>query len=74
MGAAAGDKVTGQAVRDAVIGMPITSESTFGYLPDLKFSENDPLPTSGTVNIGTVEGGKFKAAALGVPYPQIKKW
>ncbi len=69
-----GDKLTGQAVRDAVIGMPITSESTFGYLPDLKFSESDPLPTSGTVNIGTVEGGKFKAAAQGVPYPQIKKW
>jgi len=69
-----GDKVTGQAVRDAVIGMPITSESTFGYLPDLTFSEEAPMPTSGTVNIGTVEGGKFKAAALGVPYPQIKKW
>ncbi len=69
-----GDKVTGQAVRDAVIGIPITSESTFGYLPDLRFSEDAPMPTSGTVNIGTIEGGKFKAAALGVPYPQIKKW
>lgn len=69
-----GDKVTGQAVRESVITTPITSASTFGFYPDLRFSENDPLPTSGTVNIGTVEGGKFKVAAQNVPYPSVKKW
>ncbi len=69
-----GDRVTGLAVRESVLAMPITSAATFGFYSDMRFSENDPLPTSGTVNIGTVEGGKLKVAAQNVPYPSLKKW
>jgi len=68
------DKVTGAAVREAMVTVPITSEATFGFLSDLKFSEDANLPTSGTVNLGTVEGGKYKVAATGVKFPPLKKW
>jgi branched-chain amino acid transport system substrate-binding protein len=68
------DKVTGAAVREALATQPISSQSTFGFTTDLRFSDESNLPTAGTVNIATVEGGKYKVAATNVKFPALKKW
>lgn len=69
------DKVTGQAVREALLNTTITSDQTFGVLSDVKYTNDAPFPTSGiTVNIGTVKDGKYATAAEGVPVPTIEKW
>lgn len=68
-------KVTGEAVRKAMLTHPITSKQTFGVLPDLKYSAEAPFPLTGlTVNIGTVKNGKYTVAAQNVPVPSINKW
>lgn len=69
------DKLTGEAVRNAILTTKITSEQTFGVLPDLAFSKDAPFPLSGlTANIGTIKDGKYTIAAEGVPVPEISKW
>lgn len=69
------DKVTGEAVRNAMFKHTITSKQTFGVLPDLKFSKDAPFPLSGmAVNIGTVKDGKYTVAAQNVPVPTVNKW
>lgn len=69
------DKVTGEAVRNAMFTHPITSKQTFGVLPDLKFTKEAPFPLSGmAVNIGTVKDGKYTVAAQNVPVPAVNKW
>ena len=67
--------VTGEAVRAALLSTPIPSERTFGLLPNIKYKNDAPFPTEDlTVNIGTVEKGKFKLAAQNVPVPVVVKW
>lgn len=69
------DKVTGEAVRAAILKHPIPSAQTFGVLPDLKYTSEAPFPLTGlTVNIGTVKDGKYVVAAENVPVPSINKW
>lgn len=69
------DKVTGTAVREALLNTTITSEQTFGVLSDVRYTNDAPFPTSGiTVNIGTVKDGKYVTAAGAVPVPTIEKW
>lgn len=69
------DKVTGEAVRAAMLSQPITSEQTFGILPNLSYTNEAPFPTSGlTVNIATVKNGKYTIVADKAPVPKIDKW
>jgi len=69
------DKVTGEAVRNAMFKHVITSKQTFGVLPDLKFTKEAPFPLAGmAVNIGTVKDGKYTVAAQNVPVPTVNKW
>jgi branched-chain amino acid transport system substrate-binding protein len=69
------DKVTGQAVREALLSNTISSAQTFGVLSDVTYTNEAPFPTTGiTVNIGTVKDGKYVTAADGVPVPTIEKW
>jgi branched-chain amino acid transport system substrate-binding protein len=71
-----GDKVTGKAVRDAMLSATITSAETFELLPDLKYTNDAPFPVPAALwgNIATVEKGKYKTAASKVPVPTIEKW
>jgi branched-chain amino acid transport system substrate-binding protein len=51
------------------------TERSFGLLPNIKFNNDAPFPTSGTaVNIGTVEKGKYKLLEQNVPVPVLNKW
>lgn len=69
------DKVNGEAVRTALLAAPITSDQTFGILPNLTYTNEAPFPVSGlTANIATVKGGKYVIAADNVPVPTIAKW
>lgn len=67
--------LTGEKVRQALFEREITTEETFTFLPNLKYTEDAPFPTSGlTVNIGTLKDGKLVSAARGVPVPVLNKW
>jgi branched-chain amino acid transport system substrate-binding protein len=68
-------KVTGEAVRKALLSTPITTEQSFGILPTLTYTEDAPFPTKGlTVNIGTVQGGKYTIVDQNVAVPNLNKW
>ena len=67
--------VTGEEVRAALLSTPMPTERSFGLLPNIKFNNDAPFPTSGTaVNIGTVEKGKYKLLEQNVPVPVLNKW
>jgi branched-chain amino acid transport system substrate-binding protein len=69
------DKVTGEAVRAALLSAPIKSEQTFGILPNLAYTNDAPFPLSGlTVNIATIKGGRYVIVADKVPVPTLGKW
>ena len=69
------DKITGEAVREAMLSTPITSEQTFGILPNLTYTKEAPFPISGlTVNIATVKDGKYTIVADKAPVPTLSKW
>ena len=69
------DKVTGEAVRAALLKSPISSEQTFGVLPNLAYTNDAPFPTTGlTVNIGSVKDGKYIISASNAPVPTLAKW
>jgi branched-chain amino acid transport system substrate-binding protein len=69
------DKVTGEAVRNALMSTQLTSEQTFGFLPNLTYTNEAPFPVAGlTVNIATIKDGKYVIAAENVPVPAITKW
>ncbi len=69
------DKVNGDAVRTALLATPITTEQTFGMLPNLAYTNEAPFPVKGlTVNIATIKDGKYVIAAENVPVPTIAKW
>lgn len=67
--------VTGEEVRAALLSTPMPTERSFGILPNIKFNNDAPFPTSGiAVNIGTVEKGKYKIVEQNVPVPVLNKW
>lgn len=69
------DKITGEAVREAMLSTTITSEQTFGILPNLTYSNEAPFPLTGlTVNIATVKSGKYTIVADKAPVPSLAKW
>jgi branched-chain amino acid transport system substrate-binding protein len=69
------DKVTGEAVRNALLATPLTSEQTFGILPNLTYTNEAPFPVSGlTVNVATIKDGKYVIAGENAPVPVINKW
>lgn len=68
-------RVTGAAVREAMLSTPITADQTFGQLPTLKYDREGPFPARGmTVSIGTVRGGKYVLADQNVSVPVLNKW
>jgi branched-chain amino acid transport system substrate-binding protein len=69
------DKLDGPKLREALVAEPILSKETYGVLPDLHFTKEAPFPTTNlTVNIGTVEKGKYVTAMKDAPVPDVKKW
>ena len=49
--------------------------STFTAMNIVKFGTDAPFPTQGnSVNIGTVEKGKYKLKQASVPVPAVNKW
>lgn len=67
--------VTGEDVRAAILTHPIKPEQSFGVLPNIQYTKDAPFPTVGmSVNIGTVEKGKYKIVGQGVPVPTLSKW
>ncbi len=69
------DKVDGAKMREAMVTNTITSEQTFGILPNVSLNTDAPFPLEGlTVNIATVKDGKHTIAAEDVPVPALNKW
>jgi branched-chain amino acid transport system substrate-binding protein len=69
------DKVTGEAVRTALLATPISADQTFGILPNLTYTNEAPFPVTGlSVNVATIKDGKYVIAAENVPVPTIAKW
>ena len=67
--------VKGEDVRASLLSTPMPTERSFCLLPNIKFNNDAPFPTSGTaVNIGTVEKGKYKLLEQNVPVPVLNKW
>ncbi|MNZ83444.1 hypothetical protein D3C78_1021720 [compost metagenome] len=65
----------GEDVREALLSTPMSSERSFGVLPDLRYSKEAPFPTDGVaVNIGTVEKGKYRLVEQNVSVPALNKW
>lgn len=69
------DKITGEAVREALLSTSISADDTFKILGNMKFSNDGPFPTQGLVaSIATIKDGKYMEAAAGAPVPSINKW
>lgn len=69
------DKITGEVIRTTLLSTPITSEQTFGVLPNLNYTNEAPFPVSGlTVNIATIKDGKYVISAANAPVPILAKW
>ena len=69
------DKITGEAVREALISTTISADDSFKILGGIKFSNDGPFPTQGMVaSIATVKDGKYIEAAEHVPVPSLNKW
>jgi branched-chain amino acid transport system substrate-binding protein len=67
--------VTGEDVRTAMLTQPLPTERSFGILPSIQYGKDAPFPTVGmSVNIATVENGKYKIVEQNVPVPVISKW
>lgn len=69
------DKITGEAIREALLASPVKSDQIFSVLSDLNFTNEAPFPVSGlTAGIGTIKDGKYAAAANKAPVPVLNKW
>jgi branched-chain amino acid transport system substrate-binding protein len=69
------EKLTGEAVRAALMATQLPSDQTFGILPNLTYTNEAPFPVTGlTVNVATIKDGKYVIAAESVPVPPIAKW
>lgn len=67
--------VTGEDVRTAILTHPLPTDRSFGLLPNIQYTKDAPFPTVGmSVNIATVENGKYKIIEQNVPVPVIGKW
>lgn len=69
------EKLTGQAVYDALLEGQLSADDLFGYLPDLDWTPEAPFPTTGlTTSIGTVQDGVYTRAELAYEIPEMEKW
>jgi len=71
-----GDKLTGQAVYDALVNTTFTEEELMSVLPATKYTREAPFPlVGGKVKIETVKGGKYVTATPWQPVPpDLPKW
>ncbi|MES2226633.1 MAG: ABC transporter substrate-binding protein [Pseudomonadota bacterium] len=69
------DKVSGEAVHDALLTTKFTGAELMGMLPGVDFSNDAPFPTgTAKVNVATMKDGKVIRAAGDVPVPAVPKW
>ena len=69
------DKVTGEAVHEALLTTQFTGTELMGMLPGVDFSNDAPFPTgTAKVNVATMKDGKVIRAAGDVPVPAVPKW
>ena len=70
------DKITGQALYDAMFQGPLTEEDLLGLAPTMTFTKEAPFSTKNLrVKITTVKGGKQVLLTKDwVPIPDFPKW
>lgn len=70
------DKLTGQAVYDALLGGPFPAESFHGLLPKVELTKAAPFPTDNlAVKAMTVRDGKLVSVSSDwMPVPALAKW
>lgn len=70
------DKITGQAVYDAMFQGPLSDEDLLGLAPPMTFTKDAPFSTKNLkVKITTVKGGKQMLLTKDwVPIPDFPKW
>ena len=70
------DKITGQAVYDAMFQGPLTEKDLLGLAPTMTFTKDAPFSTKNLrVKITTVKGGKQVLLTKDwVPIPDFPKW
>jgi branched-chain amino acid transport system substrate-binding protein len=69
------DKVTGEAVHEALLATKFSGPELMGILPGMDFSNDAPFPTGNAkVNVATMKDGKVIHAAGDVPVPAVPKW
>jgi branched-chain amino acid transport system substrate-binding protein len=70
------DKITGQALYDAMFQAPITEKDLLGLAPTMTFTKEAPFSTKNLrVKITTVKGGKQVLLTKDwVPIPDFPKW
>ncbi|MBX9587734.1 MAG: ABC transporter substrate-binding protein [Hyphomonadaceae bacterium] len=70
------DKVTGEAMRAALLENTFTEQELLGSLPTLRFDETAPFPVGEIkATAEVVQGGKIKAIGEGwLSVPALKKW
>lgn len=70
------DKVTGQAMYDALLSGPYEASSLLGLLPTVQFGKDAPFPTNDLkAKAFTVKDGQFVSVSKDwMPVPAIPKW
>lgn len=70
------DKLTGQAVYDALLAGPFAPEQFMGLLPPVSIKRDAPFPTENlAVKAMTVKGGQLVAVSSEwMPVPALAKW
>jgi branched-chain amino acid transport system substrate-binding protein len=69
------DKVTGEAVHEALLATKFAGSDLMGVLAGMDFSVEAPFPTGNAkVNVATMKDGKVIHAAGDVPVPVVPKW
>lgn len=70
------DKLTGQAVYDALLAGPFAPEQFMGLLPPVSLKRDAPFPTENlAVKAMTVKGGQLVAVSADwMPVPALAKW
>lgn len=69
------DKISGEAVHEALIATNFVGNDLMGLLPGVDFSAESPFPTTAAkVNVATMKDGKVMRAAGDAAVPVVPKW
>ncbi len=69
------DKVTGEAVHEALLSTKFSGPELMGILPGMDFSNDAPFPTGNAkINVAFMRDAKVIHAASDVPVPAVPKW